>query len=48
MPRRRMAVHQRLGVREDVGMAAFDRVRRQRERRAGEADERHAAAERPR
>ena len=46
VPRGGVAVHQRLGVREVVRVAAFDRVRRQRERRAGESDQRHAAAER--
>ena len=45
MPRGRRAVHQRLGVREVVRVAAFDRVRRERERRAGKSDERHAAGE---
>ena len=42
VPRGGVAVHQRLGVREVVRVAALDRIRRERERRAGEADERHA------
>ena len=45
MPRGRRAVHQRLRVREGVRVAAFDCVRRQRERRAGKSDERDATAE---
>ena len=47
MPRFRIAVHQRLGVRERCRMAALDRIRCQRKRRARKPDERHAAAERP-
>ncbi len=39
VPRLRVAVHQRLGVRVVVRVAAFDRVGRQRERGAGEADQ---------
>ena len=46
MPRLRLPVHQRLGVREVARVAALDCVRRERERRAGEADERHAAFQR--
>ena len=41
-----VAVHQRLGVREVVRVAAFDRIGRERERRAGESNQRHAPAER--
>ena len=41
---RGVAVHQRLGVREVVRVAAFDGVRGERERRAGKPDQRHAAA----
>ena len=45
MPRIGMAVHQRLGLGEVVRMPAFDRVRRQRERRAGKPDQRHASVQ---
>ena len=45
MPGVGMPVHQRLGLGERVRVSAFDRVRRQRERRAGKADERHPAAQ---
>ena len=42
---RGLRVHERLGPRVGGRRSAFDRVRRQRERRAAEADERHAAVE---
>ncbi len=45
MPRGGVAVHQRLGVREVVRVAAFDRVRREREWRSRETNQRHPAAE---
>ena len=37
-----MAVHQRLGLGERIRVTAFDRIGRQREGRAGKADERDA------
>ena len=45
MPRGRIAVHQALGQREVVRVAALDGVGRERERRAGKADERDPVAE---
>ena len=45
MPRRRVAVHQGLGEREVVRVTTFDRIRRQRERRAGESNQRHSASQ---
>src|SRR5215475_1090096 len=45
MPRLGVPVHERLGFREVVRMSAFDGVRRQRERCAGKANERHPAAQ---
>ena len=45
MPGRRRAVHQRLRARERARVAALDCVRRERERRARKADERHASGE---
>ena len=45
VPRLGVAVHQRLGAGEVARRPALDGVRRQRERRAGEADERDAAVE---
>ena len=47
VPRLGVAVHQRLGPGEVARGPALDGVRRQRERRAGEADERDAAVELP-
>src|SRR5215471_4013280 len=44
VPRGRVAVHQRFRVGEGIRVAAFDRVRRKRKRRARESDERYAAA----
>ena len=43
VPQRRVAVHQGLGVGVVAGRPALDQVRGQRERRAGEPDERGAA-----
>ena len=40
-------MHELLGDREAPGGTALDRVARQRERRAGEADERNAGGQRP-
>ena len=42
VPRVGMSVHQRLGAREVGRVAAFNRIRSERERRAGEANQRHA------
>ena len=42
VPRARVRVHQRLRQREVLRVAAFDRIRRERERRAAESDQRHA------
>jgi hypothetical protein len=44
--RHRIAEQERLGPRVVLGAAALDRVGDQRERRAGEADQRRAPAER--
>src|SRR3954468_18449474 len=46
MPGRWCAVHQGLGMREVVRVAAFDRIRRQRARRPGKADERNTSGKR--
>ena len=43
VPQRRVAVHQRLGPLVVLRRPAFDQVGRQRERAAGEADQRRAA-----
>ena len=45
MPVLGVAVHQRLGLREVVRVAAFDRIRGQGERRAREPDQRNAPVE---
>jgi hypothetical protein len=45
MPGRGRAIHQRLGVRERIRVATLDRVRRERERRAAESNQRHFARE---
>ena len=45
VPRARLRVHERLGARVVGRRTAFDRVRGERERRAAEADQRHAAVE---
>src|SRR5688572_19312800 len=45
VPRGRLRVHERLRVRVVGRRAALDRVRGERERRAAEADQRHAALE---
>ena len=47
VPRGGLRVHERLGAEVVLRRSAFDRVGRQRERRAAEADERHASVELP-